>query len=407
MMVTPKPARNAATKRTAHFRDKISAVISRISDAWSAAAVASDHVALEELRKAVSRYDRVLSDLQDQERLAAEDATIHVKIKRKRSSSPSGERKRHCDRGQPNTCPKPTGCLASIEAVEEAPANTLEQTKTANNSHGVIQPKAGELYLAHHKQSQFWLAALLLPLADLHTVGISATIESLGLSKDIPNCVVYNLDSEQFEWRDGYGDGEAFAHERRFPIAYFAGPEFPDSSAAEWIAAEDLRILDESSLQSPVPHCHVMRAFLERRTEHHTLQTATESLDTLLEEQDEDCNTSDGASFGRQKTSPTPKIPTTIHLDVKENPRDVALPRLTSLFKNENGAHFGLFEWSQSLPQRIIDQLVKKSRVKGVEPLPHDFKNARGLLCCPLCRRSKEFVRVTRFTGHLLEKHSG
>ncbi|RKK66726.1 hypothetical protein BFJ69_g15146 [Fusarium oxysporum] len=133
---TAKPPGEVAKKQNADFSDKISTVISRISDAWSAAAAASDHVTFEELRKTV--------------------------------------------------------------------------------------------------------------------------------------------DSERFEWRDGYADGEASAHERRFPIAYFAGPEFPESSAVEWIAAGDLRILDESSFQSSIPHYHVVRAFLEKRTEHRAVRTEYE-----------------------------------------------------------------------------------------------------------------------------------
>lgn len=76
-----KPAGKVAKKQNAFLSDKTSAVISRISDAWSAAA-ASSHVTLEELRKTVAKYDEVLSDLQDQERLAAEDATIYVKAVR-------------------------------------------------------------------------------------------------------------------------------------------------------------------------------------------------------------------------------------------------------------------------------------------------------------------------------------
>ncbi|TVY66165.1 hypothetical protein Focb16_v009863 [Fusarium oxysporum f. sp. cubense] len=276
-----KPAGKVAKKQNAFLSDKTSAVISRISDAWSAAA-ASNHVTLEELRKTVARYDEVLSDLQDQERLAAEDATIHVKTKRKRSPSPPGELKRHCNRGQSNTCPKPIDSLASITPRKETSADALVRAKPFRSLREVLQPKAGELYLALHEQSQLWLAVLLLPLANLHTIGISATIQSLGLARNIPSCVVYNLDSEQFEWRDGYADGEAFAHKRRFPIAYFTETEFPDSSAVKWIAAEDLRILDESSVQSPIPHYHVARAFMENWTEYRALRITTGSLSRSL-----------------------------------------------------------------------------------------------------------------------------
>ncbi|KAH7205172.1 uncharacterized protein BKA55DRAFT_530873, partial [Fusarium redolens] len=146
----------------------------------------------------------------------------------------------------------------------------------------VLQPKAGELYLALHEQSQLWLAVLLLPLANLHTIGISATIQSLGLARNIPSCVIYNLDSKQFEWREGYAEGKAFAHKRRFPIMYFTKTKFPDSSAVKWIAAEDLRILDESSVQSPIPYYHIARAFIKSRTEYRALRITTGSLSRPL-----------------------------------------------------------------------------------------------------------------------------
>ncbi|KAG5786879.1 hypothetical protein H9Q69_014046 [Fusarium xylarioides] len=401
--LTAKPSQKATTQRAAGFRDKISTVINRISDSWRAAAANSD-VPLEELRKAVAEYDRVLSDLQDQERLVAEDTTIHVNTKRKRSVSPSSEHKRHCDRAQPDTCSKSTNCHESIETVEKAHAGDSEKPKMAGISREAIEPKAGELYLVHRKQSQLWLAALVLPLADLHTVGVSASIQSLGLSRDIPSCVVYDLDSEQFEWRNGYANGEAFAHERKFPVAYFAGSEFPDGNAVEWVTTEDLRTFDRSSIQSLVPYCDVVNDFLERRTKQRAPQTLTPSLP--LRKHNEICNASNDASFERQKTPPPPKISTTAHLNVKqvngpqpvptqnnrslerpqppkpssrvisssrgwssalgiqrpapgarysettnelpentgvkENPKDVTLPRLPSLFKSENGAHFGL-----------------------------------------------------------------
>ncbi|KAH6869637.1 hypothetical protein B0T10DRAFT_390307, partial [Thelonectria olida] len=131
----------------------------------------------------------------------------------------------------------------------------------------VIQPKAGELYLAYRKQSQCWLAALLLPHEDLRDVGISGTLDSLGLSRNVPNCHSYNVNTQGLEWREGYEDGGPSSHKRKFPIVYFAGPRFPDSGATDWVAAEDLRILHESCLTkpSPVPHYSIVRAFLERR----------------------------------------------------------------------------------------------------------------------------------------------
>jgi hypothetical protein len=89
----------------------------------------------------------------------------------------------------------------------------------------------------------------------------------------------------------------------------------------------------------------------------------------------------------------------------KQEAKDVVLPRLTSIHKSRFGARLGLFEWPERLPQRIYNQLVKELRAKGVRPLPHDFKNSRGLLECPLCGGAKEFVQLNRFTKHLWDKH--
>jgi hypothetical protein len=33
--------------------------------------------------------------------------------------------------------------------------------------------------------------------------------------------------------------------------------------------------------------------------------------------------------------------------------------------------------------------------VAGIKPLPRDFTDAEGLLCCPLCTETKKFARLT------------
>lgn len=69
------------------------------------------------------------------------------------------------------------------------------------------------------------------------------------------------------------------------------------------------------------------------------------------------------------------------------------------------GVRFGFFEWPEDLPQRIIDLIAEKSEVKGVEPLPRDFRTSQNLFRCPLCDDRKEFVRLKWFANHLLDKH--
>jgi hypothetical protein len=113
--------------------------------------------------------------------------------------------------------------------------------------------------------------------------------------------------------------------------------------------------------------------------------------------------------------SPHRKTPSTLGLPnsyllprmtgVKQEPRDIVSPRLNSIHKNVYGVRLGLFAWPEQLPQRILDKLAKKLKVQGGEPLPHDFKNSRGMLRCPLCLETKEFIQCSRFTRHLRDKH--
>jgi len=89
---------------------------------------------------------------------------------------------------------------------------------------------------------------------------------------------------------------------------------------------------------------------------------------------------------------------------MKRDP-DMVLPRLSNIHKSEYGARLGLFVWPEALPQRILSQLAKRLKVQGVQPLPHNFKTPEGFLQCPLCQGPNEFVRLYRFTSHLLNKH--
>ncbi|CZR37680.1 uncharacterized protein FPRO_07129 [Fusarium proliferatum ET1] len=189
----------------------------------------------------------------------------------KHSQSPHGEenqarRKRRCDRGQPMTC-----------------AQLNERLNDPDCASKVFQPKAGELYLVYHKESQCWLAALLLPLTDLESVGVSASLKSLGLSRKSPSCITYNVNSGEFEWRDEYKDGGKLSHERKYPIIYFSSSKFPECSAIGWVLAKDLRLQDESTLQpSAVPYCGVARAFMKRRTSRRISEDKVRDLDSLL-----------------------------------------------------------------------------------------------------------------------------
>ncbi|WJG34867.1 uncharacterized protein FOBCDRAFT_101907, partial [Fusarium oxysporum Fo47] len=146
-----------------------------------------------------------------------------------------------------------------------------------------LRPKPGEVYCAYHEQSQRHLAAVILPLTDPGSIGILGTMETLGLSKNVPNCVVFNVNSRRLEWRDGYGDGEPSSHARKYPVIYFTGRRFPENEAAGWVSAGDLRVLNEQSLRrSDVPFYRAVRAYLERRTPCQTFRARLGDPDTPL-----------------------------------------------------------------------------------------------------------------------------
>lgn len=131
----------------------------------------------------------------------------------------------------------------------------------------VVHPKEGELYLTYRRQSQCWLVALLLPQTDLAGVGLSGSLETLGLLESLPYSLTFDVGTRKLKWRDGYEDGGPLSCMQKFPVAFFTGPSFPDSGAVDWVIAGEIRILDESCLKpSLIPHWRVVRAFLERRT---------------------------------------------------------------------------------------------------------------------------------------------
>jgi hypothetical protein len=61
------------------IRHKMLAVANKISDTWSDVVASPNQIGLQELRLLLAGQDGLLSDLQDEERVTAENTTIHVK----------------------------------------------------------------------------------------------------------------------------------------------------------------------------------------------------------------------------------------------------------------------------------------------------------------------------------------
>ncbi|KAF4467099.1 hypothetical protein FALBO_6035 [Fusarium albosuccineum] len=131
-------------------------------------------------------------------------------------------------------------------------------------SDAVTNPAPGEVYLVYWRRSKQWLAGLLLPLKDLSKVGVSNSIENLGLLSDLPECYAYDSSSKTFLWRVGYEDDGPKVAMREFPVMFFDGLPFPDESTVAWVPAEDIQIYDSSAMDLIAHHQQVQDYFDSR-----------------------------------------------------------------------------------------------------------------------------------------------
>ncbi|PCD20288.1 hypothetical protein AU210_016156 [Fusarium oxysporum f. sp. radicis-cucumerinum] len=376
--------------------------------------------------------------------------SFNVASKRKRSTSPQEQspyarRRRY---SQPRTKRSPqlkdlANTQRYINQLKIQPAIGLDkQNKNALKEAPYLE--AGNLYLICHAQSCRWLAALLLPLNDLHCVGILGTIDTLGLSKNTPNCVTYDLDSSEFQWRDGFGDGEPFSHQRKFPIAYYVSdPNSPESFDTQWVEAEslwDLRSwglkLDEQSeaqavaarltsrsttrlttssfptispsitlttTKSPPNRTHIIRtsphslAAGERSSVERILPDKIPEIPRTLEQSPQCSATVDKLSKGTGIPSSSSEIRGIYTgIDIQQMPRHTQLPGIMQVASR----------WPQPLSDRILRQLATKS-IDAISSGPEDFKigGPKEVYYCPLCSNKKRFLQVETFIKHLSDIH--
>ncbi|KAK2468212.1 hypothetical protein H9L39_19858 [Fusarium oxysporum f. sp. albedinis] len=192
--------------------------------------------------------------------------------KRRRTSPESmGRKRRQVEKDDPRT--KLSNSLVSCLAVRSLRRRTRhshrrqgdKRSTTDEDFEGITNPDAGSIYLAFWEKSKDWFAVLLLPMQDLESVGISGSIESLGLAEVLPRCYCNKQDG--FPWAEGFNDGEPLVMEREFPVMYFDGQDFPAKSAVGWVSARDLRQFDANNKNSLVPHIRSVRKFLKTRAE--------------------------------------------------------------------------------------------------------------------------------------------
>ncbi|KAH7189928.1 hypothetical protein DER44DRAFT_121668 [Fusarium oxysporum] len=198
--------------------------------------------------------------------------TTPVSYKRRRTSpEPMGRKRRQFEKDDPRT--KLGNSLVSCPAVRSSRRRTRHSHRrhggrgstTDEDFEGITNPDAGSIYLAFWEKSKDWFAVLLLPMQDLESVGISGSIESLGLAEVLPRCYCDKQDG--FSWAEGFNDGEPLVMEREFPVMYFDGQDFPAKSAVGWVSARDLRQFDVNNNNSLVSHIRSVRKFLKTRAE--------------------------------------------------------------------------------------------------------------------------------------------
>ncbi|KAF4497720.1 hypothetical protein FAGAP_6116 [Fusarium agapanthi] len=288
--------------------------------------------------------------------------------------SPSPQRKRHCDQIEPSDPSDTVAC----SIVPELCCST-----TTTGSVDTLRPKPGEVYCAYHKQSQRSLAAVILPLTDPGSIGILGTMETLGFSRNVPNCVAFNMNSGRLEWRDGYGDGEPSSHARKYPVIYFTGRRFPENEAAGWVSAGDLRVLDKKYLRaSDVPFHRAIRAYLERRTLCQTFRGRQCDPHLPLIETNKVLKSNDSSSF-------CPVAP-------------LATPNVYLMGPDKSRLSMGQSSWSaQSYGRSLMRGYSKKLPVKLPLPRPTN----PGRTCHRKMPSTSNLPNSCRLTGFVVGKH--
>ncbi|KAL2674176.1 hypothetical protein Neosp_012623 [[Neocosmospora] mangrovei] len=149
--------------------------------------------------------------------------------------------------------------------VEDEVSPTKDEPMEESSHDPIISPTPGIVYLAYRKTTKTWIPALVLPRNNLHKVGVSTTLESLGLVENVPKCYVYDPGTKCLEWKAQYEDGGSLVAKRQFPVVYFDATAFPSKDAAGWVGTRDLQELDLSDDSCLEPHFSKARDFVAKR----------------------------------------------------------------------------------------------------------------------------------------------
>ncbi|KAF5696134.1 hypothetical protein FGLOB1_13751 [Fusarium globosum] len=399
----------------AALRNKMLCVVTQVKDKWIAFLSWPDTTSLSKLQVTMANCDSILCDLETQQRHIVKDATIHVKIKRKRSPSPYANHKQRSEWQQPAsehfkpTTPPLKKQDCRDEVFRGLVAMAYPQRKHINH---IMQPAAGELYLVYNTQSRCWLVALILPYTNLRDVGITGTLESLGLLKRIPNFLERRTASRTRTSciEPASPDKQPIDHNGRRSSGWNT-PAKNESTETHFSTAransrQQFRITRSGSFLCAVP----------QRTKssgvHHTFDKPLVPASTTNPAAPGQTYLDGDIEYANPLCPPCP-IDTPVCYDLpyidSNNPKfkTLSLPSFQTTFRGVPGTRFGLFKWPELAEpsERVLYKLSGMSKIKGVKPLPRDFLDREGLFCCPLCPDTKQFEHLSLFTEHLSAQH--
>ena len=103
-----------------------------------------------------------------------------------------------------------------------------------------------------------------MPTHNLEDVGVPETMQTLGLTKNVPECYAYDSQTQTFSWEKQYEDGGELESERSYPVMYFDGTEFPERASVSWVKVHDLREYDMTGPRDLLEHHKQAELYLEQ-----------------------------------------------------------------------------------------------------------------------------------------------
>lgn len=173
-------------------------------------------------------------------------------------------------------------------AQPRTPGRSGAQTRQSAANAPIVDPAPGKIYLALWGKSRKSWAVLVLPRTKLNSVGVPATLSSLGLTEKVPACYNFDRRTNVLTWAKGYEEDGALVAKREFPVMYFDGPTFPAKRTVSWLGAKDLQPFDlEVAAASNTPHIKLVRKYLQGREKETSVDNSPDEVQDEFEEASE------------------------------------------------------------------------------------------------------------------------